>query len=117
MLNKNSYDLIISGNGAIGCSFALYMSYLFRENPLSILMLEKQTQEHKFPIDFPSRNFALTRTNRLFLERMLSKDALHDFFKKSNKFRGMQIWQEDHNHHLQFGLEDTSNLGYYPLLQ
>ena len=110
---SRKFDLIISGNGAIGCSFALCLSKLLKDSPLNLLIIEKQKQNAKFPADFPSRNFALTNTNLRFLKKILASEDAEEFLSASNRYKGMQIWQENSNHTLQFGLEGYQHLGYF----
>lgn len=109
-MNPRHFDLIVSGNGPVGCTLSLYLSRLFQSKDLknltknsNFLILEKQKQDWAFPPNFPTRNFALTHSNTSFLESLLDEPTLDQFRLSGNHFRGMQIWKHNSPGIVQFG--------------
>lgn len=101
-MKPRHFDLVISGNGPVGCTLSLYLSKLFSSKDLrkltessNFLILEKQKRDSAFPPDFPTRNFSLTNSNLSFLDSLFDQTHKNHFRESGNYFRGMQIWKQN----------------------
>lgn len=117
MVRSKHFDIVISGNGPVGCTFGLLAKKLFKSRDIAhltrnfdICMLEKQKQDFSFPPGFPTRNFALTKSNLNFYEALLDGGAWGLFQEAGNYFRGMQIWKEHKKGIICFGEENGGYL-------
>ena len=111
------FDIVISGNGPVGCIFSLYLSKLFSSKSINhltksfnYLILEKQKEDFSFPIDFPTRNFSLTNSNSHFLNSILDEYGQRSLRESGNYYRGMQIWKENQPGIIKFGEESGGYL-------
>jgi 2-polyprenyl-6-methoxyphenol hydroxylase-like FAD-dependent oxidoreductase len=110
MKASKHFDIVISGNGPVGCIFSLHLSKLFSSKSINHLtksfnymILEKQKKDFAFPLDFPTRNFSLTNSNLGFLNSILDETGKKALRESGNYYRGMQIWKENEQGVINFG--------------
>lgn len=110
MTSRLTRDLIISGNGAVGCTLALLLSRILPEAHKKLVVLEKRKIDSSFPPDFPTRNFSLTKSSIRTLLEALDEPGRKELDREITLFDGMQIWEMGSQSHLQFGFQNRQTL-------